>query len=256
MTDTEGTTTETTTVKKKMPTLAKVQEITFFFFFFFSTDNWKLFYRSIYIFFQSLVVSGWIRHWRDFFYMKLVKNIVSKEGIYSKRVQPLFSQSYYPYYFNNTLINNNIAGCTYVDYSTNKYYSIIFPFDSFITDTIEITTYPGYRYPMKIDIQGTGDRQNFYHLANETGDHLCSSYSTNTISDCQVKTSLKIKIPKDVYKGFKIILDGKDNRDSYQLCIGEFEVYGTFVKERMTCNQNYCNNRTHFFVLIVLTIYS
>ena len=184
--------------------------------------------------------------------MKLIKNIVAKEGIDSRRLQPYLSQSYSIYYLNYTLGDTKYPGCTDFDSGT-KYYRIIFPFDSFITDTIEITTYAGYRYPMKIDIQGTGDRQNFVHLAHETAAHICSTYSTNPTVDCLNATSMKVKIPKDVYKGFKIVLDGNDIQGTYQLCIGKFEIYGSFVKERNTCKQRYNTFKFRLLAFILIT---
>ena len=173
--------------------------------------------------------------------MKLIKSIVSKEGNNSKRIIPFITQLLREYYANNTLNDLKNSACSVLDAGT-KYYSIIFPFDSFITDRIEITTYPGFRYPLKIDIQGTGDRVNFVHLAYETADNICSSYSTKPNVECGSVTPLIVKIPKDVYKGFKIVLVGKDNRNTEQLCIGKFEIFGSFVKEKITCYQmRYCN---------------
>ena len=184
--------------------------------------------------------------------MRIIDSIVNKEGIDSKRIQTYVKNQLSDYYKSTySLIESFNSSCSSFNDKSN-YYQILFPYDTIISNAIEITSYKGYRYPLKISIQGTGDRTNFVHLVYETADNICKSYSTQPKIDCLETTTTRIKIPKDVYKGFRVALADKDIQGTYQICIWKIEIYGSFVREAPTCMHKHRNTLFPFAVLLLL----
>ena len=157
--------------------------------------------------------------------MKIIEAIVNHEGINTNRIVTYITNRHevngITYYANNSISQDDVhrAACSIPELNPS-YYEIIFPYDTIVTNKFRITTFTYYRFPLKTIVQGTKNTRDYYDLT--TTGPFCSAPS----GDCGKIESIDVDIDFNSYKGFKIILDGKDSRQTTQLCIGQFEIFG------------------------------
>ena len=168
--------------------------------------------------------------------MKLVQSVVEKETPNTNRIIPYINDQHYYYYSRNSIDpNQRNASCTTPE-SDDPYYTIIYPYDYFYAENIQITFYSYYRFPTSIIIQGTDDLNHFHDILPPTDEVFCNK----TVSgECLVSKAYTFPIPIRLYRGFKILLNGQDSKGTSQLCIGKFEIEGLFVKKPFTCRQSF-----------------
>ena len=157
--------------------------------------------------------------------MKIIEAIVNHEGINTNRIVTYITNTHVvngiAYYANNSISqeDEHNAACS-IPALNPSYYEIIFPYDTIVTNKFRITTFANYRFPLKTIVQGTKNTRDYYNLTT-TGPFCSTSYG-----DCGKIESIDVDIDFNSYKGFKIILDGKDSGKTTQMCIGQFEIFG------------------------------
>ena len=169
--------------------------------------------------------------------MRLVESIVSKETLSTTRIIPYINDVLSTTQYNATNAldpEQPNAACTSYE-STNPYYSIIFPYDYFYAEKIEITFKSGHRFPKNITIQGTNNLVDFHDIFWKSK-VFCEE---NSFKNCKSTSKYTYDIPIKLYRGFKIKLIGKDNQQTTQLCIGAFEIEGLFIKPPIICKKSF-----------------
>ena len=124
-------------------------------------------------------------------------------------------------------IDNSItySACTGFDNECPSY-QIYFPYDTFYAENINYTM-KDTRFPSAIKIQGFNQKNQIIDIIPKLEKEFCTlDEQTN---NCKGYTSHIIPIPVQLYKGFKITMLGKDNLQTYQLCVGSFEIEGIIV---------------------------
>ena len=166
--------------------------------------------------------------------MNLVQSLVDRESIQTQRLYPhLTNEISSSYTARNSLsLTIGASACTSQDCSDPKY-SLLFPYDKFYANEIIIGFKDDHRYPLNLTILGTKDLFNFDVLYPSITDDFCEE--NELTHNCKETTFHSYSIPYDIYRGFTIKMNGKDNRGTTQLCIGTFEVVGHFILKYQTC---------------------
>ena len=180
--------------------------------------------------------------------MKIIESIIANETISTNRIKGyLPSIAGTNYNFTASITPNSIySACTAMN-ETNPIYEIRFPYDTFYAEKL-IYTIKGTRYPKSIKIQGINEKNQFIDVASNLTQNFCSSKGPE--NDCAENTLTTIEIPVQLYKGFKISLIGKDNRDSTQLCVGQIEIEGLIVHLPSKIEKCFKINYIYIFLFI------
>ena len=190
--------------------------------------------------------------------MKIIKHIVQNEGLSTKRVYPYISDVLFQlnaYYFANYSIileelitDSTLATCSPEVRNTNPYYQIVFPYDTVLADTIEVTTFKGYRYPKSVRIQGTQNFVDYFDIV-QNSPALCTV--PDSYNQCNWVENVSVSILKNRYRGFKIYMNGADSIGTTQLCIGHFEVLGSLIHKCSSKREIKCILFVYIFVFLI-----
>ena len=163
--------------------------------------------------------------------MKIINYIVTTEGINTERIDPFITNIHkgslgvhYPNY--SISLNNTIATCSGSNLVDDiQYYQIDFPLDTITTNKLEILTFKGVRFPLSTRLKGTKNGKTYFTLIEDSGPFCTERDNQN---QCKEDTYKYFNFNMDKFKGFRIEMNGKDSKDSHQLCIGRIEIYGDF----------------------------
>ena len=109
----------------------------------------------------------------------------------------------------------------------------------------------GTRFPKSVKIQGTKNIHDYYDLISQTGP-LCTT--TDKDNECLTDENQTFNVQYDRYKGFRIVLNGEDSRNTYQLCIYRFEIYGSFYNP-ITCKKFYFFDVIKFILIDICNFF-